>query len=104
MLETIVDIYEDDSAKNNITADSLEPAARKKVCHAFKRDIQRIQANKRRIGRICHVMPGANRLLPVMIRIPNFFHQGKKKNSRVNWEINNCNLDLVWEKEKMQLR
>jgi carboxyl-terminal processing protease len=43
MLETIVDIYDDDSTKNNIKIDSLEPAARKKVCHAFKRDIQRIR-------------------------------------------------------------
>jgi carboxyl-terminal processing protease len=40
VLETIMDIY-DDSTKNNIKADSLEPAARRKVCHAFKRDIQR---------------------------------------------------------------
>ncbi|HEY4935868.1 MAG TPA: S41 family peptidase [Puia sp.] len=41
ILETVVDIYEEDSAKNNIKADSLEPIARKKVCHSFKRDIQR---------------------------------------------------------------
>jgi carboxyl-terminal processing protease len=40
-LETILDIYQDDSAKKDIKADSLEPQARKKVCHAFKRDIQR---------------------------------------------------------------
>ncbi len=43
MLETIVDIYQDDSGKNNLNIDSLEPAARRKVCHAFKRDIQRIR-------------------------------------------------------------
>jgi carboxyl-terminal processing protease len=41
VLETISDIYEEDSIKKNIKADSLEPSARKKVCHAFKRDIQR---------------------------------------------------------------
>ncbi len=46
ILETLIDIYEEDSTKENIKIDSLEPAARKKVCHAFKRDIQRIrQAN-----------------------------------------------------------
>jgi carboxyl-terminal processing protease len=41
ILETIIDIYQDDSSKNNLKIDSLEPLARKKVCHAFKRDIQR---------------------------------------------------------------
>ena len=41
ILETIIDIYQDDSSKKNIHIDSLEPAARRKVCHAFKRDIQR---------------------------------------------------------------
>jgi carboxyl-terminal processing protease len=41
VLETISDIYDDDSARKNMKADSLEPAARKKVCHAFKREIQR---------------------------------------------------------------
>jgi carboxyl-terminal processing protease len=41
ILETIIDIYQEDSSKKNIRVDSLEPAARKKVCHAFKRDIQR---------------------------------------------------------------
>jgi len=54
-LETIVDIYEEDSAKKNIKADSLEPAARKKVCHAFKRDIQRIRQTKDGLpGYICN--------------------------------------------------
>jgi carboxyl-terminal processing protease len=43
ILETLVDIYDEDSTKENIKIDSLEPAARKKVCHAFKRDIQRIR-------------------------------------------------------------
>src|ERR1700688_604468 len=42
ILETLVDIY-DDSTKINVKIDSLEPGARKKVCHAFKRDIQRIR-------------------------------------------------------------
>ncbi len=46
ILETVVDIYEADSTKKNIKTDSLEPAARKKVCHAFKRDIQRIRQTK----------------------------------------------------------
>jgi carboxyl-terminal processing protease len=41
VLETISDIYEEDSSRKYMKADSLEPAARKKVCHAFKREIQR---------------------------------------------------------------
>jgi carboxyl-terminal processing protease len=41
IIETIVDIYDEDSSKKNIPPANLEPAARKKVCHAFKRDIQR---------------------------------------------------------------
>jgi carboxyl-terminal processing protease len=41
ILETIIDIYQEDSSKKNLHIDSLEPAARRKVCHAFKRDIQR---------------------------------------------------------------
>ena len=46
ILETLVDMYDEDSSKTNLTIDSLEPKARKKVCHAFKRDILRIrQAN-----------------------------------------------------------
>lgn len=43
ILETLVDMYDEDSTKTNITIDSLEPRARKKVCHAFKRDILRIR-------------------------------------------------------------
>ncbi len=43
ILETLVDMYDEDSTKINITIDSLEPRARKKVCHAFKRDILRIR-------------------------------------------------------------
>ena len=55
MLETIVDIYEDDSSKRNIRVDSLEPGARKKVCHAFKRDIQRTRQTKGGLaGFICN--------------------------------------------------
>jgi carboxyl-terminal processing protease len=46
IIETLVDIYEQDSSKKNIPVSSLEPNARKKVCHAFKRDIQRIRLNK----------------------------------------------------------
>ena len=49
ILETLVDMYDDDSTKTNITVDSLEPRARKKVCHAFKRDILRIRQYKRGI-------------------------------------------------------
>ncbi|HXB29883.1 MAG TPA: S41 family peptidase [Puia sp.] len=47
ILETLVDIYDEDSTKTNITIDSLEPRARKKVCHAFKRDILRIRQTNR---------------------------------------------------------
>ncbi len=55
MLETIVDIYEDDSSKRNIRFDSLEPGARRKVCHAFKRDIQRTRQTKGGLaGFICN--------------------------------------------------
>jgi carboxyl-terminal processing protease len=46
VLETIVDVCEEDSTKKSIKTDSLEPAARKKVCHAFKRDIQRTRLTK----------------------------------------------------------
>jgi carboxyl-terminal processing protease len=45
-IETILDIYQEDSAKKDMKADSLEPQARKKVCHAFKRDIQRNRQTK----------------------------------------------------------
>jgi carboxyl-terminal processing protease len=41
ILETLADQYEEDSSKKNVMPASLEPAARKKVCHSFKRDIQR---------------------------------------------------------------
>lgn len=43
LLETIVDVYDEDSTKKNIKPDSLEARARKKVCHTFQRDIQRIR-------------------------------------------------------------
>jgi len=46
IIETIVDSYDEDSTKKNISADILEPSARKKVCHAFKRDIQRTRQTK----------------------------------------------------------
>ncbi len=46
IIETIVDIYDDDSTKKNTSTDILEPSARKKVCHAFKRDIQRTRQSK----------------------------------------------------------
>ena len=55
IIETLVDIYEEDSSKKNISASSLEPNARKKVCHAFKRDIQRIRLTKDGIsGFVCN--------------------------------------------------
>ena len=55
IIETIVDIYDDDSTKKNIPADILEPSARKKVCHAFKRDIQRTRQSKDGLpGFICN--------------------------------------------------
>jgi len=43
VLETIVDIYDDDSAKLNLNTDSLEANAIKKVSHSFKREILRIR-------------------------------------------------------------
>jgi carboxyl-terminal processing protease len=46
IIETIVDIYDDDSTKKNIPTDVLESSARKKVCHAFKRDIQRTRQSQ----------------------------------------------------------
>jgi carboxyl-terminal processing protease len=46
ILETIVDIYEEDSTKKNLKPDILEAAAVKKVCHAFKREIQRTRQTK----------------------------------------------------------
>ena len=46
ILETLVDIYDEDSSKKNILVDSLEPSARRKVCHAFKRDIQRTKQTR----------------------------------------------------------
>ena len=46
MLETIVDRYDVDSLKKTMAPDSLEPWARKKVCHAFRRDIQRTRLTK----------------------------------------------------------
>jgi carboxyl-terminal processing protease len=46
ILETIVDIFDQDSTKRNLKPDSLESAAVKKVCHAFKREIQRTRQTK----------------------------------------------------------
>ncbi len=46
ILETMVDIYDDDSTKKNVKPDSLEPAAIKKVCHSFRREIQRTRQTK----------------------------------------------------------
>lgn len=46
ILESIVDICDDDSTKKNLKPDSLEPAAIKKVCHSFKREIQRTRQTK----------------------------------------------------------
>jgi carboxyl-terminal processing protease len=55
IIETIVDIYDDDSTKKNIPADVLEPSARKKVCHAFKRDIQRTRQSQNGLpGFVCN--------------------------------------------------
>jgi len=55
IIETLVDVYEEDTAKRNIPAFELEPNARKKVCHAFKRDIQRIrQTNNGLPGFVCN--------------------------------------------------
>ncbi len=55
IIETIVDIYDDDSTKKNIPTDVLEPSARKKVCHAFKRDIQRTRQSQNGLpGFVCN--------------------------------------------------
>ncbi|HEY8734826.1 MAG TPA: S41 family peptidase, partial [Puia sp.] len=40
------DVYDEDSTKKDIPANNLEPAARKKVCHAFRRDILRTRQTK----------------------------------------------------------
>ncbi len=53
MLETIVDIYDEDSAKSFLRTDSLEAAAIKKVCHAFKREIQRTRTEPWRPAGVC---------------------------------------------------
>ena len=55
IIETLVDVYEEDTAKRHIPASDIEPSARKKVCHAFKRDIQRIrQTNNGLPGFVCN--------------------------------------------------
>ncbi|MDP4214110.1 MAG: S41 family peptidase [Bacteroidota bacterium] len=56
VLETMADEYdENDSPRHELKADSLESAARKKVWHAFKRDIQRIlQFNNGLPGFVCN--------------------------------------------------
>jgi carboxyl-terminal processing protease len=55
VLETIVDVYEEDSTKKNLKPEVLEPAALKKVCHAFKREIQRTkQTNGGLTGFVCN--------------------------------------------------
>ena len=46
ILETIVDIYDEDSAKRNLKPDSLETGAVNKVCHSFKREIQRTRQTR----------------------------------------------------------
>jgi len=55
ILETITDEYEADSSKIKVPSDGLEPSARRKVCHAFKRDIQRIRTSVNGLpGFICN--------------------------------------------------
>ena len=55
IIETLVDVYEEDTAKRHIPASDIEPSARKKVCHAFKRNIQRIrQTNNGLPGFVCN--------------------------------------------------
>jgi len=46
LLESIVDIYDQDSLTTKIPVDSLEPRVRRRICHAFKRDIQRNRQTK----------------------------------------------------------
>src|SRR4030095_12578158 len=55
ILETLVDMYEEDTTKKNTQASNFEPNARKKVCHSFKRDIQRMrQSNDGLPGFVCN--------------------------------------------------
>jgi carboxyl-terminal processing protease len=55
ILETLVDMYEEDTTKKNTPAGNFEPIARKKVCHSFKRDIQRMrQSNDGLPGFVCN--------------------------------------------------
>lgn len=78
ILETISDIYEEDSSKLKIKADSLEPSARKKVCHAFRRDIQRVrQANGGLPGFICNAW--CESVASCYDPHTEFFSQGKKE-------------------------
>src|SRR5690242_19955090 len=65
-------------------------------------EIFSVYANLKTVWPDSSVTRGVNPWLPVMIRTPNFFHLVKKMNSRVSWEINSYNLDLLWEKAKMQ--
>jgi len=66
------------------------------------RETYNAHVNRKMGCRALFAMPGVNPLLPVMIRTQNSFLPGRKMNSRVNWGINNCNLDLRWEKGKTQ--
>ena len=78
ILETISDIYEEDSSKKNLIADALEPAARKKVCHSFKRNIQRIRQSADGIpGYICNAW--CEQLASCYDPHTDFFTPGKKQ-------------------------
>ncbi len=78
ILETISDIYVEDSSKKNLIADALEPAARKKVYHSFKRDIQRIRQSADGIpGYICNAW--CEQLASCYDPHTEFFTPGKKQ-------------------------
>src|SRR5579872_7523325 len=76
------------------------PFERKSVM--LLKEIYSVYASLKTVWPDSSVMRGVNPWLPAMIRTQNFFHPVKKMNSRVNWEINNYNLVLHWEKAKMQ--
>jgi carboxyl-terminal processing protease len=55
IIETISDLNSEDSTSTTTRSDSLEPAIRKKICHAFKRDVQRIRQSTDGVpGYICN--------------------------------------------------
>src|SRR3982751_6672490 len=73
---------------------------RKFVTHL--KEIFSVRVKQKTVYPDMSAMPGVSQQLRVMIRILNFFHRAGKRTSRENWEINNCNLDLLSVKERME--